>query len=114
MGSLAVSWPVFPLPLVESEHRGSRRTRPATRRGEEREELHFPTSHYLTRGFPGGAAAKNLPAKTGDAGDVGLIPGSYSREDPLEKEMATTPVFLLENSMDRGAWRTTVPAIRKS
>ena len=27
------------------------------------------------RGFPGGSAAKDLPASTGDAADVGLIPG---------------------------------------
>ena len=33
---------------------------------------------------------KKLPARAGDARDVGLIPGS---EDPLE-EVATTPVFL--------------------
>ena len=29
---------------------------------------------------------------------------SLVREDPLEKGMATSPVFLLENSLDRGAW----------
>ena len=29
---------------------------------------------------------KNLPARAGDAGDLGSIPGS---EDPLGKEMAT-------------------------
>ena len=34
-------------------------------------------------------------------------------EDPLEKDMAT-PVFLLENPMDRGAWWATVPEIAKS
>ena len=34
---------------------------------------------------------KKLPASAGDARDVGLIPGS---EDPLEEEVATTPVFL--------------------
>ena len=28
------------------------------------------------RGFPGGSAVKNPPAKAGDAGDAGLIPGS--------------------------------------
>ena len=31
--------------------------------------------------FPGGSVVKNLPAKAGDTGDVGSIPG---REDPLE------------------------------
>ena len=37
-------------------------------------------------GFPDGSVVKNLPAKAGDAGDVGSIPG---QEDPLKKEMAT-------------------------
>ena len=34
---------------------------------------------------------KNPPANTGDVRDAGSIPGS---EDPLEKGMAPTPVFL--------------------
>ena len=34
--------------------------------------------------------------------------GSLGREDPLEKQMQPTPVFLPENPMDRGAWRATV------
>ena len=41
---------------------------------------------HVSRGFSGGAVAKNLPANAGDTRDVGLIPGS---EDLLEKEMAT-------------------------
>ena len=40
----------------------------------------------------------NLPA---NSGDMALILG---REDPLEKEMATTPYSCLRNSMDRGSW----------
>ena len=35
---------------------------------------------------------KNLPANVGDAGDAAR---SLGREDPLEKKMAPTPVFLL-------------------
>ena len=35
-------------------------------------------------------------------------------EDPLEKEMAPTPVFCLENATDRGAWRATVHGVSKS
>ena len=31
---------------------------------------------FYQLGFPGGSVVKNLPAITGDAGDVGLIPGS--------------------------------------
>ena len=30
----------------------------------------------LISGFPGGTVVKNLPANSGDGGDVGLIPGS--------------------------------------
>ena len=33
---------------------------------------------------------------------------SMGREDPLKKEMATHSSTLMENSMDRGAWRATV------
>ena len=33
-------------------------------------------SKYEQRGFTGGSVVKNLPASAGDAGDVGLIPGS--------------------------------------
>ena len=36
---------------------------------------------------------------------------SLDREDPLEEEIA---VFLLENLMDRGAWRATVHGVTKS
>ena len=35
--------------------------------------------------------AKNPPTNAGDTRDAGLIPGL---EDPLEEEMATTPVFM--------------------
>ena len=35
-------------------------------------------------------------------------------EDPLKKEMATSPVFFLENSMDRRAWQATVHWVSKS
>ena len=39
---------------------------------------------------------------------------SLGQEDPLEKEMATTPVFLsVENSMDKGAWWATVPGSQR-
>ena len=36
-----------------------------------------------------------------------------SREDPLEKGMASTPVFLPGEPMDRGAWRATVHGIAR-
>ena len=38
---------------------------------------------------------------------------SLGWEDPLEKEMATTPVLLPGNPMDRGAWQATVHGVAK-
>ena len=39
---------------------------------------------------------------------------SLGREDPLEKEMATTLQYsCLENSMDRGAWQAIVRGVAK-
>ena len=60
-------------------------------------------------GFPGGSAAKNLPAS---AGDVGLIPGlgissGGGNGNPLQYSC-------VENPMDRGAWQATVPGVTKS
>ena len=34
-------------------------------------------------------------------------------EDPLEKKWLPTPVFLPENSIDRGAWRATVHGVAR-
>ena len=58
------------------------------------------TSSYAT-GFPGGSVVKNLPANTGDAGDVGSTPGSggspgVGNGNPLQYSC-------LENPMDRRA-----------
>ena len=39
---------------------------------------------------------------------------SLSQEDALEKEMAATSVFLLKNSMGRGAWSVIVQRVTKS
>ena len=52
---------------------------------------------------------KNLPANAGDAGDVGLIPGS--RRTPGEGNGYPFQYSCLENPMDRGAWQVTVPEI---
>ena len=48
-------------------------------------------------GFPGDSDGKESAC---NAEYLGSIPG---QEDPLEKEMATTPVFLPGKSMDIGA-----------
>ena len=62
-----------------------------------------PLSH------PGGAAVKNLPANAGDTGDAGLIPGLG--RSPREGNGNPLQFPCLENSMDRGAWQTTVYGI---
>ena len=51
---------------------------------------------------------KNLPA------EQEIQVQSLGWENPLEKEWQLTPVFLLRNPMDRGAWKTTVHGVAKS
>ena len=65
-----------------------------------------------------GLVVKHPPANAGDLRDAGLIPGW---EDPLEKEMTITPVFLPreahggeEPTEDRRAWRAAVHGVTKS
>ena len=55
---------------------------------------------------------KTLPASTGDARDVGLVPGwgrfpGVGNSNPFQYSC-------LENSMDRGTWRVTVHGLAKS
>ena len=66
----------------------------------------------MDMGFPGGTVVKNLPAKAGDRGDPGLVPGSgrslkVENGNPLQYSC-------LESSTDRGAWWATVHGIVKS
>ena len=60
-------------------------------------------------GFPGGSDSKESACS---AGDSGSIPG-WGRSSG-EGNGFPTSVFLLENSMDRGAWWATVHKIAKS
>ena len=56
---------------------------------------------------------KNLPAKAGDAGNVGSIPGSG--RSPLEKRNGNSLQYsFLENPMDRGIWQAVVQEVTKS
>ena len=57
-------------------------------------------------------AVKNLPPSTGDAGDVGLIPGSG--RSPGVGNGNSLQYSCQENPMDRGAWRATVYGVTKS
>ena len=60
-------------------------------------------------GFPGGSLVKNLPAM--EEGARGLTRGSGRAPGG---GMHPTPVFLLENPMDRGAKQATVPEVEKN
>ena len=62
-------------------------------------------------GFPGDSMVKNLPAKAGDARDVGLIPGSG--RFPGEGNGNPLHDSFLENPVDRGAWQATVHGVTK-
>ena len=47
-----------------------------------------------------------------NAGDSGLVPGL--ERFPGSRKWQPTPGFLLENSIDKGAWRATVHGISKN
>ena len=55
---------------------------------------------------------KNLSAKAGDSRDVSSIPGSG--RSPAGGHSNPLQCSCLENPMDRGAWRATVPGVAKS
>ena len=57
-------------------------------------------------GFLGGTVVKNLPANTGDAGDLGSITGLG--RSPGGGNSYPLQYSYLENSMERGTWRTPV------
>ena len=59
-------------------------------------------------GFPGGSDSKESAC---NAGDPGSIPGSG--RPPGEGNGNPLQYFCLENSMDRGAWQSTVHGVTK-
>ena len=61
------------------------------------------------KGFPGVSVVENPP---GNAGDMGLIPGSG--RSPGEGNGNSLQYSCLENSMDRGAWQATVHGVTQS
>ena len=67
------------------------------------------TDNWLQKGFPGGSDGK---ASACNAGDPGSIPGS--RRSPGEGNGNPLQYSCLENSMDRGAWWSTVCGVAKS
>ena len=62
--------------------------------------------------FPGGSVVKNLPAKAGDTGDVGLIP--ESGRSPGGGNGNPFQYSGLKNVMDRRAWQATVHRVTKN
>ena len=63
------------------------------------------------QGSPGSTVVKNPPADSGAVGDVGSIPGSG--RSPEGGNGNPLQYACLKNSMERGAWRATVPGVTK-
>ena len=55
---------------------------------------------------------KNPPANAGDIRDVGFDP--WVRKIPWRSSWQSTPVFLLENPIDRGPYWATIHGVIKS
>ena len=70
---------------------------------------HLLCGRKAFRAFPGGSESKGSASKTGH---VGLIPGS--RRPPREGNGNLLQYSYLENSMNRGAWQTTVHRVAES
>ena len=69
-------------------------------------------NNCVLRGFSGGSVVKNSPASTGDAGDMGSIPGLG--RSPGGVNVKPLQSSCLENPMDRGAWWAPVHGVAKS
>ena len=67
---------------------------------------------HMTWCFPGDSVVKNLLSNAGDLRDVCSIPGSG--RSPGRENGNLLQYSCLENSMDRGAWWTTVHWVTKS
>ena len=63
-------------------------------------------------GFPGGASGKNLPANARDVRDTGLTP--RLERSPRGACGNLLQYSCLENSMDRGAWQSSVHGVARS
>ena len=72
-------------------------------------EAPLDESHRHSGGFPGSSGVKNPPANAGDVGSMLGLERSLrvGNGNPLQYSC-------LENSMDSGAWGTTVYGVAKS
>ena len=75
-------------------------------------QLSSSSSRYLIWVSQVVLVVKNPPADAGDARDVHSIPGSG--KSPGGRQGNPLQYSCLENPMDRGAWRATVPRVTKS
>ena len=57
-------------------------------------------------GFPGGRVVKNLPANVGDMDSIPGLRRSLAVVNDKRLQYSS-----LENSLDRGTWRATVPGV---
>ena len=72
----------------------------------------FEHNQNKVRGFLDSLVGRNPPVNAGDAGDVGSILGLGRSPGAGNAYPLQHPC--LENSMDRGPWRTTVHRVTKS
>ena len=72
----------------------------------------FQAGFEHSLGFPGGTAAKNLPASAGDVRDTGSTPG-WGRS-PGEENSNPLQCSHLGSPMDGGAWWATIHRVAKS
>ena len=63
-------------------------------------------------GFPGGTVVKTQPANSGDARDMGLIPGSG--RSPGIGNINLLQNSYLKNSMNRKAWQALISGVADS
>ena len=70
------------------------------------------TFHASVKRLPDGSAGKESACSAGDTGDAGLIPGSG--RPPGGGNGNPVQYSCLKNSMNRGAWWTTIQRIAKS
>ena len=78
--------------------------------------MHFPRGNEnypgSSRAFPGGASGKEPPCQCRRCRRPGFNP--WVGKIPWRRKWQSTPVFFLENPMDRGAWRATVHGVTQS
>ena len=72
----------------------------------------FYHAHVCLLGFPGGSVVRNPPASAGDAGELGLIPGSG--RSPRGERATYFHILAGKIPMDRGAWWATVSKVEES